>query len=99
MNQLSQLTPEACLCLDTIQKIVAKLGGDRETCLAIASLGNSHPDEDVLEELNNRLTLLNDFKTTYDERCEPPLGETGEAYYCKRDSEFERTDDSIKKGS
>lgn len=57
-TQVSQLTPAGYSCLDTIQEIVTNLGGDRETCLAIASLGNSHTDEDVLEELKHRSALL-----------------------------------------
>lgn len=59
---VSQLTPAGYACLDTIQEIVTKLGGSREVCLAIASLGNSHPDEGVLEELRHRSALLDNIK-------------------------------------
>lgn len=59
MNQnTSQLTKEGYACLDVVQEIVTSLGGDRATCAAIASLGNSHPDNLVLEELQECYKLL-----------------------------------------
>lgn len=64
MKTVSELTPAGYTCLDTIQEIVTKLGGSREICLAIASLGNSHSDEGVLAELRHRSALL-------DNECTP----------------------------
>jgi hypothetical protein len=58
MNNVSKLTPAGYFCLDEIQRIIAKLGGSHETCLAVASLANSHSDEGVLEELRHRSRLL-----------------------------------------
>lgn len=55
---VSELTPAGYACLDTIQEIITKLGGSNEICLAVASLGNSHPDEGVLDELRHQSALL-----------------------------------------
>lgn len=59
-TEVSKLTPTVYSCLDTIQEIVTKLGGPREINLAIASLGNSHPDAAVLAELQDRCAALVD---------------------------------------
>jgi hypothetical protein len=63
-TNVSELTADGYSCLETIQEIITKLGGSRETCLAIASLGNSHPDAHVLSELKHQSSLLADAGLT-----------------------------------
>lgn len=81
MNEkISELTPAGYSCLDTIQDIVTKLGGSREICLAIASLGNSSTDEAVLEELIHRSKLLGPMRVPGNFGAEQANEKYGEAY-------------------